>query len=183
MSLVVETGYGVPEADAYCSVEQCDAYHQKMGHAGWPSSDSTPDIVGAKEVAIRQATSYIDTRFAVYLRGTRTNPEQGLEWPRVYCNYYSGEPIDSHTVPTCIVKAAMEMALIAYEKKPLYTDVQQGPLLTSKSIAGVISKTWDVSTYGNQPVFGIVNSLLFPVFGPLSTNTASLNVVSLFRGV
>ena len=134
-------------------------------------------------MAIRQATSYIDTRFAVYLRGTRTNPEQGLEWPRVHCNYYRGEPIDSYTVPTCIVKAAMEMALIAYEKKPLYTDVQQGPLLTSKSIAGAISKTWDVSTYGNQPVFGIVNSLLFPVFGPLSTNTASLNVVSLFRGV
>lgn len=183
MSLIVETGEGVLNADAYCSVEQCDAYHQKMGQAGWPSTDSTSDVILHKEVAIRQATSYIDTRFVGYLNGKRATDHQGLLWPRVGCSYYNGESIPHTLIPTQLVQACMEAALLSIQNVKLYSDVQAGPLLTSKNIAGAISKTWDVSTYSQQPFFGKITNLLLPIFGPLSATSETLSVVSLIRGV
>lgn len=75
MSIVVEDGTGLSTAETFVSVADADAYHLAIGNTGWTGTDA------AKEIALRRAAQYIDTRYKY--RGERKNLNQALEWPRV----------------------------------------------------------------------------------------------------
>lgn len=77
MPLIVETGTGLPDAEAYASAADADAYHQARGNVGWSGEP------GAKEAALRRATAFIDATYRARFPGYPTNGRgQALEWPR-----------------------------------------------------------------------------------------------------
>lgn len=106
VTLVLETGAGVPGANSYASLEYADEYF--LSHPFY--SDSWSGIISSdKRTALLIAASrQLDVQFL--WRGTRVSTTQGLEWPRygAYDDY--GQYISQNIVPERVVQATCEMA-------------------------------------------------------------------------
>ncbi len=107
MTLTVEDGTGLVNADAYISVADADTYFLASANATWAAATSP-----AKEVAIIKATRYIEKRFGTKWKGLIASSEQGLGWPRRYVYDERGtELVDQ--VPVQIARACAEYAVQA----------------------------------------------------------------------
>ena len=117
LTLIKEDGTGKPDANAYASVADGDAYHD--GHLYATAWTAATDA--QKAVALVMASRLIDAEFQ--FNGTRTTANQALQWPRAMCP----EPDNVHvpisvllpipydyvqydTVPKAVVQATCEMA-------------------------------------------------------------------------
>lgn len=104
MSLIVEDGTGLSDADSYVSVADADDYHARRANAGWTGDD------GAKEAALVRATDYLDGLYRARWVGRPVMVGQGLCWPRVYAWVQNGY-LPSDAVPKALVRACCEAAL------------------------------------------------------------------------
>lgn len=76
MSMIVEDGTGLPDAESYCSAAEAAAYFSKRGRADdW-------DAVDDKEAALRNATDYLEKTHRGRWLGRRSTAAQALDWPR-----------------------------------------------------------------------------------------------------
>lgn len=130
MSLIVETGAGLPDADSYLGLAEADAYHSARAHDDW-AGDTT-----AKEAALRQAAAVLDGRYRARWPGRKASYLQALDWPRVGAIDRAGYFMPSHTVPLPVRQAAAELALRAL-KAPLAPDLARGGQIRSESVAGL----------------------------------------------
>lgn len=111
MSLTVEDGTGLAAADAFVSVDDCDAYCTAQGLNGWTSATRSP--AADDEAAIRRATSWLSNSFT--WKGYKLNGRsQALAWPRTDVEDEEGEDVASDEVPAEIVQACCIAA--AYER-------------------------------------------------------------------
>jgi hypothetical protein len=102
MALIIETGAGVPGADSYATVAQCEAY--ALAHYGSSLAGSTAN----KEAAMRRATAYMD---GLKWRGKRTTGRvQGMAWPRVGMVDCDGNEIGANEIPVEVIAAQHEFA-------------------------------------------------------------------------
>lgn len=107
MALTVETGAGLPDADALISVVDATAYHAGRGNAAW-SSDTYDDE--DRERAIRRATAFLSNSFT--WAGIRSkNRKQALAWPRSGVVDQEGNGIKADEIPIEIIDACAEIAL------------------------------------------------------------------------
>lgn len=129
MPLVVETGAGLLDADAYCDVQFVRDYHASRGN------DITAMTDTQVEQAIRRATTFIDTewRFKAY----PLNQLQSLEFPRTGLEW-NGRVIVG--VPLRVKQACAELAVIS-RNGPLRVDQDRGGKVVSESV-GPISVTY-----------------------------------------
>lgn len=109
MALVVETGAGLSNADAFVSVADCTTYCTNQGLTGWGSTrDADLD-----EAAIRRATTWLSNSFT--WKGSKLNGRaQALAWPRTDVEDEEGEDVASDEVPAEIVTACCIAA--SYER-------------------------------------------------------------------
>lgn len=107
--IIVETGSGIANANAYVSITDVNAHHESRGNTKWATYSDVQ-----KATAIIRATDYIDKRFARRFRGARTISFQPLAWPRLNAFDDDGFVLggDGH-LPKQLVKAASEYALRA----------------------------------------------------------------------
>lgn len=83
MSLIVETGAGLANAESYAAVSDVVTYASNRNFT-FPGTD-----VPASEGALRRATAWIDSTFRTRFTGYRTlRRAQALEWPRVGAYVY-----------------------------------------------------------------------------------------------
>jgi hypothetical protein len=114
MTLTVETGTGLPNAESYASVEQADAYHAKRLNAIWASLDAP-----TKEGLLIKATEYIVGQYRERWKGVRTNTTQALDWPRYNVQLPDvgfgqvAAYVPSNVVPAEVVSACCWLALQA----------------------------------------------------------------------
>lgn len=105
MTLLLETGAGVPGADAYVSVDAVTAY-AKSYNRQWDDDD-----VVACEAAIRNASRYLDQLYRPAFQGQRTHGrKQGLEWPRKGV-FVDGESVSYDEIPQELLDAVCEAAI------------------------------------------------------------------------
>jgi hypothetical protein len=119
MSLIVEDGTGIANAESYCSVATADARHSNLGNTAWAALTTS-----AKEQALRKATIYMTEAYRERWIGRRNNLTQALEWPR-YGVSVEGWPVNVTTIPTDIVNACADLALKA-STTDLAPDLTQG---------------------------------------------------------
>lgn len=104
MSIVVEDGTGLSNAESYLSVSGADSYHTNRGNDSWTGSDAV------KEQALRKATEYLDNHYQwigdIYLT------TQTLNWPRTFAYDSQGRAVNN-IVPSKVENAAAELALLA----------------------------------------------------------------------
>lgn len=111
MALTVEDGAGNAAADAFVSLEACDAYCIAHGLADWTGATRSPPE--DDEAAIRRATAWLSGAFT--WKGSKLNGRsQALAWPRVNVTDEEWNEVASDTVPVEIVQACCIAA--AYER-------------------------------------------------------------------
>lgn len=153
MSLVVEDGTGLTNAESYISVVDATTYHASMGNAGWVGTQTQ------MEVALRQATQYLDTTYR--FRGTtikKNQPQQALMWPRFgvyFNNAYIQWPINR------VIQATCEAALRALVSPGSLTVDQSDAQLLDVTV-GPVSAKFQSYQQGGQVRFKVVDKLLAP---------------------
>lgn len=144
MSLIVEDGTGLADAESYVSAATAGAYHDGMGNSAWDAATEA-----AKESALRRATQYIDSQYR--FRGDPLTTTQALAFPRD----------DGATWPIKrLSDACCELALRALTGS-LFADQSGGEVL-SESI-GPVSVTYAPSGLGQQTRYAAVDALLAPL--------------------
>lgn len=136
-------------------------------------------ILLKKQAAARRAAIYIDSAYGTRFTGTPVNPEQGLAWPRKDAVDYFGNDIPDDKVPLAIKRAHAEVTLLAFKGTSLAAEASSGPLLKRKKI-DVLEWEYDNETYGQAPIFGWVDKLLFNLLGPAS-EVGALEVLGIQR--
>lgn len=114
MSIVVEDGTGISNANSYCSVAEWKAYWVA---AGYDFSSYTDAQIA---VALIKATRYVESRFRNKFYGWRQTDVQSISWPRVGVILYWVE--QSSTVPVELKNAINE-----YAKRALTLELQPDP--------------------------------------------------------
>jgi len=156
MSLVVETGLGLSNAESYASVADSVAYHSGIGDNTWSGITATE-----QEQALRRATVYLVGKYRMRWAGSRMTTSQALDWPRssvpvVDTPHRSYYPNDS--VPREVVAACCAMARRAAAGELLSDQGQRASSVT----VGPISKTFEAgSTVATQ--YPEINALLRPL--------------------
>lgn len=130
MPLVVETGAGLPDADAYVSLTEFKAYCANRGYRVEDFEDF------AIEASIRAAAEWVDTYYRY--KGSRKLASQLREFPREGLTDWSGHPVTG--VPPRVKQACLDLAYKGLTE-PLYRDLDRGGMVVSESV-GPISVTY-----------------------------------------
>ncbi len=132
MTLIVEDGSVVENANSYVTLEDCTAYHASLGNEGWV------DVEGQGE-AILRAMAWLETQ---PWRGRKFTYAQPLSWPRVDVAL-DGHSVPDDEVPTAVIRALCEAALIEGETPgALRPALDRGGQVTSFTLVGVMSETY-----------------------------------------
>lgn len=138
MSLVVETGSGLADAESYASVADADLYISKYAtavqKAAWTALDTT-----TKEDRLRIGTQYLELVYANLYTYSRTSLYQRLSWPQAWVEDRQGFAIGADVVPESIVQATVEAALRA--DTDIMPDVVSANIMSETVIVGPIEKS------------------------------------------
>lgn len=106
VTLVLETGLGVPGANSYVDLDYADEYF--LVHPFYSDAWAAVTDPERRKALLIAASRQLDVQFL--WRGTRVSTFQGLEWPRygAYDDY--GAYISQNVIPERIRQAACEMA-------------------------------------------------------------------------
>lgn len=151
MTIVVENGTGLANAESYLSVADANAYHVRMKNAAWNGE------VLALEAALLKATQYIDANYdfggCVLTRG------QALKFPRDSYTMSDWGLVSPYWPVLRLQQACAELALRAHTGT-LYTD--QPDAAVTRETVGPITVEYASSANGGQVRFSIVDDLLSP---------------------
>ena len=104
ITLVVEDGTGLSNANTYVSLADADTYFESHVYSsGW---DATADA--SKNIALAMATRLLDAYFV--FEGKKIGDTQALEFPRFDIKDRSGFLIQSTTIPQALKDATGEYA-------------------------------------------------------------------------
>jgi hypothetical protein len=134
VSLVVEDGTGLTNADAYASIATVDAYATARGLSTWAGNDTV------KEAAIREATIYLDASYS--WKGAIESEDQALAWPRE--GVTDKERREVTGLPQRVIDACCELAVMKISAA-LVTSRTEAEL--SSLTAGSVSMTY---VHGNR---------------------------------
>ena len=126
MTLIVEDGSGLPNAESYISVADADTYFANRGNAVWAAITDIP----TKEQLLRAATDYMRQNYRLRWVGMRVTITQGLDWPRAWVpivdspSGYRAFPayLALNVVPQEVSSACAELAVRA-SSAPLSPDL------------------------------------------------------------
>ena len=106
MTIIVEDGSGLPDANSYVSMDDAAAYCAARGLT-FATSPSAPG-----EAALIRATAAIDAAYRGRFPGYKANGrDQALEWPRGQAYDFEGLLIAGDEVPQEIINATCEAAV------------------------------------------------------------------------
>lgn len=152
MSIVVEDGTGLANAESYASVATADAYWAARSN---PAAWSSLDVVG-KETNLRTATEYL-VRYSGRWRGSRVSATQALDWPRA-CVTVDRVTLPNNAIPVQLQRAVCELALKA-ASGPLTVD--EGAQVKAEAI-GPLSTTY-ADGARQQTRYAAVEAMLAPL--------------------
>jgi hypothetical protein len=110
VAFIVETGFGVPGANAYCTTEFADSFNKmQIDGQDWEDVD-LPD----KQIRLVTASMMIDSNFDFH--GRRISRFQGLEFPRWGIKDRDGFMIPAAPLPNFIKCATADLARILGER-------------------------------------------------------------------
>lgn len=167
MAFVPEDGTGLPDANSYISVEWADEYFIDRGNAKWTDLDEDK-----KEIALVEATDYINLKYGTNFRGSLATEDQALLFPRLYVGNSALQ------MPVTLKRATAEYALRA-SVSPLAPDFQfdaSGRLWTKKreEVGPIVEET----SYGSQSVTDMYSFRPYPVPDGLMRSLLSFGSMS-----
>jgi hypothetical protein len=162
MTLIVEDGTGLPNAESYASVASADAQMAALGITIWSGL-----VTEEKEQALRRATQYMEQAYRLRWHGYRTTNVQALSWPRSevpipdspgrFAGYYTY--VDEYSVPSEVSRACIDLAVRAAAGELLADQSQQ---VTREKIGPIETEYTPYGTQAKQ--YPAITSLLAPYF-------------------
>ena len=140
MPLVIEDGSGLSNAESYVSVADADTYvtAYKGANTLWDAATE-----GAKEVAARQSTQYVDG--TSNWKGEIESSTQALDWPRNYVYDEIGTAIDG--LPVNVANATAEGMFLIITGETLTANVSRDDQIKRDKV-DVLETEWiDGATY------------------------------------
>lgn len=163
MTLIVETGLGLPNAESYVGVAAADDYLRKRNRAAtWDTWD-----LPTKEGYLRAATEYLDAMCS--WRGWIMTEGQALGWPRVGVVDKWGRTVGSDIVPDFVARAVIEIAVQGAIE-------QTGQQTIKQETVGPITTIYETSA--DRSVGRSKYRLAFDLVASLSVNSGSTIKVS-----
>lgn len=140
MTIIVETGQGIADANVLCAVAHANNYHALRGNDKWADLDTLE-----KEAALVKATDYLTQMYRGRWKGVRSTHTQALDWPRAgveqpdvaHCFI-----LDAYSIPNQIKDACAILALIS-TTEDLLPNLTRGVL---SETVGSVSITYDPRT-------------------------------------
>lgn len=161
MAIIVEDGTVVTNANSYVSVAFADNYFEidEIYFATW---DAMSDA--EKETRLRWATRVLDQK--VIWRGTKTDVDSALRWPRTGVRDRDGNTIDDDEMPVQLMEVTCELAKFLETTDP--TTSQGGDALKRIAVDVIEIEYQDGTSQPEAPP--IFNQLLrglgsYPVAG------------------
>jgi hypothetical protein len=135
MSLIVENGTAMNNADSFVTLADADDFWVDRQDAAWAES-----LDPNKEAALRKACDYLF--YAYVWRGQPKLFTQSLCWPRVGVTDQYGEAIDPDSVPVAVQRAQILLAREALSVD-LLSQSSTDDILTQEtvSISGAVSES------------------------------------------
>ncbi len=140
MTLIVEDGTGLANAESYISVTDADVYHGNRGNQTWIDLPFT-----TKEQLLRKATDYLTNAYREKWSGDRLISTQALDFPRT----------NEQSVPNEVKAACAIMALKAKDGELL---ADTGTRVLSEKIGAIETKYSQSSPQNTQ--YRAVDSML-----------------------
>jgi len=78
MTIIVEDGTVVANANSYVTALDADAFFNNLGETLWTETASDE----AKEAALVKASNYLRQKYRLFWKGSRVDAFQALDWPR-----------------------------------------------------------------------------------------------------
>jgi hypothetical protein len=157
-TFVVEDGTSKTDSNSYLSVADADQYHENhSGSTTWSGATQAN-----KEKALRLATQYLDVVYGDRWKGTRTDYEQALDWPRWDVMPHDEDTWwDSDAMPQPLLDACAELALISMGETLLPDQSNPGTVKSTAVRVGELSERIDYMG-GNSPFkeFSMVEALV-----------------------
>lgn len=161
MTIVVENGTGLANAESYCTVAEATTYFTNIGNAAWAALAT--DAI--REQSLRKAVAFMLGRYRSRWAGYRKTTTQALDWPRSLVlikdapNLYGGSAsyYDDASVPQAVKDACASLALRA-SSASLIADQSR----TKKSVTvGPITTVYD-DVAGQATQYVEVDAMLQP---------------------
>ncbi len=171
MALIVEDGTGVTDAAAYATVAEADTYwgertHQEI-YTAWNLAATTTAF---KEGALREASDFLDGKYAQFYVGERAGDVQGLQWPRTNAVGAYGYLLNG--LPAELVKATHELAGRAVSAV-LAADQDRGGMVKSAKAGSVAVEFMEGATA--ETAYGVVQGILGPILNGSQSGAPTWN--------
>ena len=125
MTINVEDGSNVTDADAYTSIADADTFNTAyIGSAAWTAATDA-----VKELAIRRTTLWLDMKYHGMWRSSKYYTDQELEWPRIEFCDIDGITVDDDVAFPILADANAWMAIREVEGDDVFP-VNANPGLT-----------------------------------------------------
>lgn len=129
MTIVVEDGTGLADAQSYVSIAYVDTYAAQRNNANWTGDNAK------KEGAVIAATQFLDATFK--FNGSLSSTAQALSFPRT--DIYDKEGRLLSGVPERVKQACAELAMVAIVQS-LITSPETAAVKRERSKVGDIEK-------------------------------------------
>lgn len=156
VTIVVEDGTGVANANSYVTLAEARAYAEQRGIA--LSSDD--DELGALLV---KATDYLESRECDY-QGKKTNCAQPLAWPRD-CVVLCCEDLADNVIPAQLKNAQIALVIAQHSGVVLLPNVAPTDYVIEEKVGPITTKYADPASVGIATQMPGVEALLQPLFG------------------
>lgn len=155
ITITVEDGTGVANANSYVSVADVKAYAEQRG----VTLPSTDDEIAAMIV---KATDYLES-FACKYQGKKTDCAQSLQWPRT-CVVMCCEDFPTNQIPKQLKSAQCSAVLIQNEGLVLQPNVTAADYVVEETVGPITTKYANPIQAGISATFTALDALLEPLF-------------------
>lgn len=161
-TITTETGAGLADANSYASLDYANDYHATRSNAEWSGEDD--QLTQALLVAFESLESLYGPNYKGALLPTST---QAALFPRMPFTDNNGRLVSSHTIPTCLMQAQCEIALLYVQGVDVFPKRSTAQNVVSESVEVGSLKT--STQYGKAvegesfPGFRKVDLLLAPI--------------------
>lgn len=168
ITIVVEDGSGVTNANSYVSVADARIYASNRG-VELPLDD---DELAAMLI---RSTDYLEAQ-ACRFQGKPTSTTQALQWPRTGV-FLNEDEVPSNVIPKSLIAAQVQLAMAINAGFDLQPNVSPQDYVTREKVGPIETEYADPLSVGIMPTFTAANALLAPLFGECASNKFALRTI------
>jgi hypothetical protein len=158
MTIIVEDGTGVANANSYASVAEAEAYFNLKGRT-----------VAVTEEALINATQFLDLSYGEQYLGYKKDKNQELDWPRTAFYNHDRFLVTTGTMPKELKIALYETASLAIAGTDLFSDVplEDANLKSiTNTVEGAVSQSKEYFTPTRTSEKASIGKYLYKILKP-----------------